>query len=241
MKTEKIETYTIDFDSRTIPVAVYRRKRKTFAIMVQPDLTVNAYVPLRLSSAEIHRFLNKKAPWIVRKLDKQEQYHPLPQPKQYISGETFVYLGRQYRLKVLPGAEGQTKLVGRYLYVPVRYEQKNGDVKNAVNAWYRRRAKDVFLKKLTRSMDVVARHGITTQPELTVRKMKRRWGSCNSEGKIILNLNLIQTPVHCVEYVIMHELCHLKEGKHDRSFYSLLTRCMPDWRQRKETLDGIVI
>lgn len=241
MKTEKIETYTIDFASRTIPVTVYRRKRKTFALMVQHDLTVNAYVPLRLSSAEIERFLNKKAPWIVRKLDKQEQYHPLPQPKQYISGETFVYLGRQYRLKVLPGEKGQTKLVGRYLYVPVRYEQKNGDVENAVDAWYRRRAKDVFQKKLNRNLDIAARHGITTQPELTVRKMKRRWGSCNPEGKIILNLNLIQTPVHCIEYVIMHELCHLKEGKHDRSFYSLLTRCMPDWRQRKEALNRLVI
>jgi predicted metal-dependent hydrolase len=88
--------------------------------------------------------------------------------------------------------------------------------------------------------EIALNHGV---PEsiLLISTMRRRWGSCSPKGRITLNLNLVKAPVHCIEYVIMHELCHLKLSNHSKAFYSLLTRCQPDWRKRKGILDKVVI
>ncbi len=235
MKTD-LRTHLIRYGEREIPFDLYRNGRVRLKIVVTPELTVEVFAPSAATDEQILSAVHKKASWIAQKLDKQASYHPLPVPKQYISGETLVYLGRQYRLQVETGSKQSAKLLGRYLIVRVKNSAIRQDVKQIVEAWYRGRSRQAIGRYLEKCRTITRRHGVP-EPKLMIRDMKRRWGSCSRAGRITLNLKLVQVPVHCVEYVIMHELCHLKHHNHSRGFYSLLTRCQPDWCKRKEDLD----
>ena len=235
MKTDVMQD-VLEFGSQEIAYRLHRAKRKSLRIVVSPDATIDVYAPEHATGTEIQLALSKKKAWIARKLAAVAQYHPLPTPTRYISGETLVYLGRQYRLKVKTGPDGPAKLSGRYLQVSVRDKNKAKEVKQKVEAWYRDHAHTSFHRFLETCYAVASRHGVS-RPTLTIRTMKTRWGSCSRSGRITLNSKLIQVPVHCIEYVIMHELCHLLHHNHSPTFYSLLTRCQPDWRKRKEVLD----
>jgi predicted metal-dependent hydrolase len=232
----KSAQHIIDFGSRKIPYRLHLSDRKHLRIVVAPELTVDIFAPQSASDEEVRAAIRKKTPWIVRTLEKLEGYYPLPTPKRYLSGETFVYLGRQYRLKVENGSRQPAKLLGRFLWVWVKDKTDTHSVKKAVEAWYRIRAHETLGRSMEKCYRIASLHGVP-EPALVIRLMSRRWGSCSPSGRITLNVNLVKVPVHCVEYVIMHELCHLKNHNHSKGFYSLLTRCLPDWRKRKETLD----
>ena len=219
---------------------LHREARKQLRIVVAPELSVDVFAPLSAGEEQIHAALMKKAAWIARKLDALEAFHPLPAPKQYISGETLIYLGRQYRLKVEQGPRQSAKLLGRYLRVWVEDKKDTQSVKKAVDSWHRKRAQETLDRYMENCYAIASRHGVP-KPHLTIRTMHRRWGSCNSKGRITLNVNLVKVPVHCIEYVIMHELCHLKYNNHSKAFFALLARCMPDWRSRKTLIDQAVL
>ncbi|MDD2237858.1 MAG: SprT family zinc-dependent metalloprotease [Kiritimatiellae bacterium] len=240
MKNSLQPDRVIEFGNRRIPYRLTRQSRKHIRILVAPDLTVRVSAPPRAEEEQIEHVLRQKARWIARKLDKVRNFHPLPAPREYISGETFCYLGRQYRLKVDKGEKAPAKLKGKFLYVTVPDKQDRDAVKKAVENWYKQRAEETVLRCLDKCTGVAGRHGIPAAA-LTLRKMRTRWGSCSSKGRITINTNLIQAPIHCIEYVIMHELCHLKHHNHSKAFYKLLTQCMPDWPKRKEALQRVVI
>ena len=239
MKTDPRECL-LQFGARKIPYRLHRTNRKNLRIVVSPDLSVEVFAPVNISDSRIQAAIFKKAPWIAKTLDRLQSYHPLPSLKRYVSGETFVYLGRQYRLRIIHGAKTKASLNGQFLHVMVP-DQTNGRwVRAAVEKWYKTRAAEVFRRYFDKCYRIASRHNIPS-PELSVRTMQRRWGSCIPSKRIMLNIKLVQAPVHCIEYVIMHELCHLVRNDHGRRFYALLTRCQPDWRKRKEVLDRISV
>jgi predicted metal-dependent hydrolase len=217
-----------------------REERKRYRIVVTPDLQVTVSAPSQATDDQIATMLKGKKRWIAQKVDLVESFIPLPAPLRYVSGETIRYLGRQYRLRVESGERSPAKLKGKYLHVSVPDKNDTVTIKAVVEGWYQKRAEETFKRYMTKCEEVASRHGI---PDSTfvLRKMQTRWGSCSSKGRITLNTHLIQTPVHCIEYVIMHELCHLKHHNHSTTFYRLLTRCMPDWEQRKDVLDRIAL
>ena len=235
MKTSPTQ-HTIDLGSEKIPYLLHRTGRKYLRIVISPELKVDVFAPNHVSSEQLQSAMTRKTRWIVKTLAKLKNLHPLPMPKKYQSGETIAYLGRRYRLEVENGADRPAKLSGGFLRVRVGDRTDVKSVKRSVEAWYRKRASETLNRYLEKCYPVVSPHGIPA-PEVSLRVMRRRWGSCSSSGRITLNARLVMVPVHCIEYVVIHELCHLKNHDHSKAFYSLLARCLPDWRRRKETLD----
>lgn len=229
----------IQYGSRTIRFTLESRKRKTLGISVNPDSSVEVTAPLSRSRDEVLAAVQRRARWIVKQQDRFALLDRRESRREYVSGETHGYLGRQYLLKVIPveskGAE-QVKLIGPHLQVFSSQPANSERVKMQLERWYRERARVKFAERLDRCLEHVRKYGIVG-PDLKIVKMLRRWGSCTKSGSILLNLHLIQAPTHCIDYVITHELCHLKIMKHDRAFIELLTAIMPDWQLRKERLE----
>jgi len=232
--------HEISYGSRRIPCQLRLMPRKSLRIVVRPDLSVRADAPSKFPLSEVIDAVQSKARWISNKLDVMKEFHPLPMPHRYVSGETFVYLGRQYRLRVACGRRCPAKLRGKFLHVAVASPGDRCAIRALVEAWFRERAEDVFNRYLKQCLMVAKRHGIS-EPKLVIRNMRTRWGSCSSSGCVTLNLRLVQAPVHCIEYVVMHELCHLVHHDHSPQFFRLLTRCMPDWKKRRAVLSRVVI
>jgi len=233
------QTVFIEYSGGHIPVEVGFRDRKRLSISVHPDCSVTALAPAGRSMEQVLSHLKRRAAWIARQRRHFGQYQPLPAPKRFVAGETHLYLGRQYRLRIRKSADTSVKLSGQFFQVQLPEPSTPQDVEALLVGWYRDHALQVFgdrLRRCASRIRTLEHHEIGVQ----IRSMKRRWGSCSKAGVITLNLELIKTPLHCVEYVIMHELCHLKVHDHGPAFFRLLGRCMPDWQSRKERLDSIV-
>jgi predicted metal-dependent hydrolase len=232
-----MKTYTIQYGNTPIEYDLTYGSRTTLAIDVHPDLRVTVQAPAGTDLADIKAKVRKRAPWILRQLRQFETYLPQLPPRQYVSGETHRYLGRQYRLKVVDnGTAEKVKLARGYFYIEVRDKDDLERVKGLLTEWYRRQARRVFQERLDVCFAKLKFLNLD-YPEWTIRQMETRWGSCTPAGKILLNLKLIQVPKVYIDYVVMHELCHLKEPNHGPRFYELLNRVMPDWRKKREQLN----
>lgn len=232
----KSQTSAITFGRSQIPFELSIRNVKRLTITVHPDKSVSVVAPEDKSIEEILARVKKRAPWIAKQLDYFEQFQPLPLDKKYVSGETHYYLGRQYRLKVFRANDETVKLIGRFIRVYVKDRNNTERIEELVDRWYLDHAKGIFDKRLQKCLDNAKTLNIK-DPNVKIRRMLKRWGSCTKAGNIVLNTDLVKTPLYCIEYVIMHELCHLRVPKHNQHFYRLLSRHMPDWERRKGRLE----
>jgi predicted metal-dependent hydrolase len=226
---------TVSVGSDEIRYRLLYASRNTLQIRVHPDLEVTAVAPLGNLPEEIDATVRSRAPWIRRQQREFGTYQPLPQPRRFIGGETHRYLGRQYRLRLSKGEDG-VRLQHPFLLVCTPAPTDSARVKELLGAWYRERAGEVFPERLAHCVRVL-RPILATIPPLHIRTMTRRWGSCSRGGTITLNVELVQVPTPCVDYVIVHELCHLREPNHGAAYYDLLSLFRPDWRERRARLN----
>jgi predicted metal-dependent hydrolase len=236
-------TSAIQFGSKKIDFRLEYSNRKTLGITVKPDLSVIVKAPVDTSLEKVKEKLRKKAPWIIRQQSFFLYFHPKTPARKFIGGETHLYLGRQYQLKVksekLKVKSEEAKLHGRFLEI---YTQDKSKVKDIVEEWYLSKAKYKFhliAKPLFENFK--SKHNLSLFTyHLSLRNMPTRWGSCTPKGKIILNPELIKAPKGCIEYVIIHELCHLVHHDHMQRFIDLQTKEMPDWEKWKNKLEKLL-
>jgi predicted metal-dependent hydrolase len=232
--------YEINYGKRCFSIDVIQENRRQLSITVHPDLRITAKIPPNLDSDIIKHRLNKRARWIARQFDFFEQYHPPQLERRYVSGETHYYLGRQYRLRIVSGKKSRVCLKGRFFIVELPDFNNHQKVKNLMQKWYNQHAKNLSGKRLLMYLPTFTKLG-AAKPVVLYRRMQKRWGSCTGQQKIVLNTELVKVPVHCIDYVIIHELCHLLFPKHDSRFFRLLNRLVPDWKNRKERLEKSVL
>ncbi|MBA4391083.1 MAG: M48 family peptidase [Syntrophus sp. (in: bacteria)] len=209
-------------------------------IAVHPDGAVVVKAPLDTSQEAIQKRLNRRARWIRKKLDYFQQFKPKTPPRQYVGGETHLYLGRQYRLKLVKSPDSGVKLKGAFFYVMTPHPYEAEKIKTLLDEWYTRHAKLILQKRFTTCYES-AKGLKVSSPDILVRMMTKRWGSCSKFGRIVLNTALVRTPLSCIDYVIMHELCHLRIPHHNEKYYRLLAKYMPDWKKRKDRLESVLL
>jgi len=228
------------FGARQFSVDVVMVDRKRLSVTVHPDLRITAKAPIGYEPDVIRQRLEKKVSWIARQLDYFARFQPLPPERQYITGETHYYLGRQYRLRIRSSQVARVRLVGRFFAMELPDPNNRKMAKTLMLAWYSIHAKDLLTRRLARYMPIFVRME-TVVPKIRFRRMKKRWGSCSGNDIIMLNTELVKAPIHCIDYVIVHELCHLVYPNHNRRFFNLLGRILPDWKKRKERLEKVII
>jgi predicted metal-dependent hydrolase len=229
----------IQFGRRRIEFQLLYSGRKTLAIDVHPDLSVIVTAPKDADDEAVEKKMHKRAAWIVQQQRFFENYLPTIPPRLYVSGESHRYLGRQYRLRVHEDDKESIQMARGQINVFLNEPSNNARIKTLVTGWFRQRAEIIFQELFDGMLAKAERNGISAGT-FEIRRMKNRWGSCTNEGHILLNADLIIAPKMCIEYVIVHELCHLKEHNHSPDFYRLLQSMMPDWEQRRERLNGCV-
>ncbi|MDB4614560.1 M48 family metallopeptidase [bacterium] len=230
--------YVLKHGSLAVPFKVQFGERRQLTIHVHPDMRLEVLAPNGREVDSVLKRVDARSGWIAKQWRYFERYQPTIPPRKYVSGETHLYVGRQYRLKVTEAAKSSVKLKGRFLQVCHEGEMEQAKIERLVVAWYREHALHLFRNRMVTCIENCKSLKLGTTPKVSVRQMKRRWGSCTKGGNISLNPDLIRTPIHCIDYVIVHELCHLRIHNHSTEFYRLLTRLMPDWETRKERLDG---
>lgn len=227
---------TSEFTVGGIPIELQRKKIKNLHLYVlPPDGKVRVSAPLRLSGERIAEFVSSKLDWIHRQQAKLADKPQVPVPV-YQTGETVFLFGKPFPLSVECG-DGKTSVhqEEEFVILHIRQGSTAEQRKTAVNEWYRALLKEKITLLLPEWERITGLYSDSWQ----IKNMKTRWGTCNTQTKKIwLNLRLAEKPVECLEYVILHELAHLKVAGHGKDFEAVLNRYMPDWRERRERLNA---
>lgn len=232
---------TLTYGDHKIPYRVNSDPNKTTKVVihVDPDGSVTVDAPPEYNTNQVAQAVLRRARWVLNNVKEAHGRFRNLRPKKYVSGEEVLYLGRRYMLRVEPDPNAKPKaaLKGNKLVVTPRTNDAES-VRPIVRAWYRSRARNYFAHLIDEKSNDLS--WIDTPPPFRMQEMTRQWGSCSPNGSILLNPHLIKAPRPCIEYVVLHELAHLKHHDHSPEFFRLIDRQLPNWRVHKGVLDNMV-
>ncbi len=238
--SERLGARSFHHDGRTVEFELVRSDRRTLGLTVGRDGAVVARAPRRAREEDVVRWVAGHADWILRKQRNVAERAVLTPPRRFLDGELHLYLGREYRLTIeRGGAERGPERVrfdGREFRVALDQDAPPERVAQLMDAWYMRRARTVLAERLDACWASFPGDGLP-KPALRVKRMRSRWGSMSPAGAMSLRLDLVRAPVECIDYVILHELCHLLHRGHGREFWAMVGALVPDWKDRRKRLE----
>ena len=203
-----------------------RSKRRTLSLIVEADGTLTVRAPLRMKEADIRRFIEAKTGWIKQKQARVRE--EALAPRQYVDGETFWYLGVEIPLRLVPSQK--PALVMDKVFKLAKSAQPKAE--SVFTAWYRQQARAV----LTERVSHFARNHDLKPGKLRISSARTRWGSCSAKGTLSFTWRLVMAPPEVIDYVVVHELCHLKELNHSKAFWAQVGKILPDYKKRRAWL-----
>ncbi len=223
----------IVFGIRFVP-----KPRRRITIHVLPEGSIRVDAPEDATPEVVIAAVWRRARWLWNELEARRERRLHVLPREYVSGESHFYLGRRHMLKVKPAdkKDAGVKLLRGKLVVAVP-RRDSLVVRSLLEDWYRQRAREVFSRRLVELAPRLA--WLSAVPAFRLLNMRTQWGSCSPSGELVLNPQLVKAPMVCIDYVIYHELCHLREHNHSPEYYRLLESVMPDWASHKQMLDSL--
>lgn len=231
--------HKIILNGREIPYDLQRKNVKNINLRISQDKGIIVSANKRVSVRVIEDFMRLNSEFILNALDKfAERSKRLPQPLSYVDDEKIALLGTKRRLKVFEDSKNHIEESDDFIYLFVRDTDDVLLKKRVIEEWKRKYCTDLVTKRCREIYSVFERLGISF-PEIKFRKMVSCWGNCKPTRNILtFNTSLIEAPIECIDYVVMHEFTHFLHPNHSRQFYNQLSEFMPDWRERKILLNS---
>nr|WP_234902627.1 SprT family zinc-dependent metalloprotease [Agrobacterium larrymoorei] len=231
------EQIEICWGGRRVTAELIRTVRRALRIDVRPTGEVTVFAPVGEGIEEIRTRAHRKGGWIFAQIDTIAQRPKVTPERRYISGETHLLLGRQYRLSVEESDDPHVRIDGGRMVIAARTPDDPPHCRRLLQAFYRLRAREVFRQRFDIVLKPFVRRGLT-RPSLVIRPMAKRWGSYTPSGRVVLNIELVRASPRLIDYVICHELAHAFYPDHGDGWRELLRTVMPDWEERKEALEA---
>ncbi|OPZ94671.1 MAG: WLM domain protein [Firmicutes bacterium ADurb.Bin419] len=223
-----------EYGTQKIEFTVILKNRKTLSIQVEAPDIITVKAPIGTSEARILEAVKSKSKWIVQKLFEIKEMEYRKRTKQYINGESFIYMGRNYSLQIeydektrLPEA----KLVRGKFYVYTNSKEEKV-IKRALENWYKDKAEE----KVRERVNYYQSYFDVIPTKITVKDQQKRWGSCTAKRELFFNWKCVMAPSPALDYIVVHEMCHLVHMNHSKEFWQLLKKVLPDYESRKARL-----
>lgn len=231
------EQIEICWGERRVTAELTRTVRRALRIDVRPTGEVTVFAPVGEGIEEIRTRAHRKGAWIFAQIDTIAQRPKVTPERRYISGETHLLLGRQYRLSVEESDDPHVRIDGGRMVIAARAPEDQPHCRRLLQAFYRLRAREVLRQRFDIVLEPFVRKGLK-RPSLVIRPMAKRWGSYTPSGRVVLNIDLVRASPRLIDYVICHELAHAFYPDHGDGWRALLETVMPDWEERKEALEA---
>ncbi len=231
------EQIEICWGERRVTAELTRTVRRALRIDVRPTGEVTVFAPVGEGIEEIRTRAHRKGAWIFAQIDTIAQRPKVTPERRYISGETHLLLGRQYRLSVEESEDPHVRIDGGRMVIAARAPDDQPHCRRLLQAFYRLRAREVLRQRFDIVLEPFVRKGLR-RPSLVIRPMAKRWGSYTPSGRVVLNIDLVRASPRLIDYVICHELAHAFYPDHGDGWRALLETVMPDWEERKEALEA---
>lgn len=225
----------VEYGNSRIEFKIKRSARKTLGIAVLPDGAVEVTAPQEATLDKIKEIIIKRGSWLLEQ-QRLAGFNPLPQPtKSLVSGESFYLLGRHYRLKIFESNYDSVDIINDKIILNCTFPEDFELKRSLLVKWYLQRASEVLSERFKHYSQLYEQHSV----EVSVKKLTKRWGEFHpSKNLVVLNAELVVAPMECIDYVVIHELCHAVVLNHGPDFYNLLTRRLPRWKDLKNELEG---